>query len=180
MICYNIFERGQLAIGRFYWTSDFRAARHLDSRRDAHARRNGYAIDVPLSPYIIRRSIGQRDRAISRIAIARDERIRHGTLHAGLATSARRGNRKFRTCVTHTSRSRMVTNAGESPTVLLPHLDSRAACTAAYKSRPYPLPTLRFPAGYFGLSWRRAVFFVRRAHDNDHAKLCHVDKIKNN
>lgn len=49
----------------------------------------------------------------------------------------------------------------------LSYLDSRAAYTAAYKSRPYSLPTLRFPGGYLP---RGAQFslFVGPTVDDDH------------
>jgi len=126
----------------------------------AHARRNEYTIDVPLSPYIIR-PIGQCDRAIFRIAITRDGRIRRGALHAGLATSALRRSRKSKIpCLRYTRREAERWLMPASPRLsYLTYLGSRAACTAAYKSRPHPLPTLRFPDGYLS-----AIFFVRRAH----------------
>lgn len=62
------------------------------------------------------------DRAIFRIAITRDGRIRRGALHAGPATSARRYSGKSKIpCLRYTSRCRMVTNASE-PAALLPRL----------------------------------------------------------
>jgi len=182
MTCHNILERDQVVPHDRTILFDVLSDFHTDMARrnpcrDAYARRNGYTIDVPLSPYIIR-LIGQCNHAIFRIAITRDGRICRGALHAELATSALRssGKSKIPACVTRREAEWWLMPVSPRFSYLT-YLDSVQHAPLHISPVHIYCPPCVFLVTYLGSA--QFSLFKPTAMTTFTQKLCHADKIKN-
>lgn len=134
-----------------------------------HGETHGYTVDVPLSPYIMPYD---RSMLFSVSRSARDERIRRGAL-ARRISHVGTGKSKI-PYLRYTSRSRMVTNAGESA-VLLPHVPRTRVQHARLHISPGHIhcPPCVFPGGVALAYLGGAQFslYDEPTTDSDHAVL---------
>lgn len=194
MICYNILERERERerSARPHRTalSDFRTdtakTPRIYAAHEKHAWRNGYTINVPLSPYIIR-PIGRRDHAIFRIGERPWRRnsprcITREISHVGTAAL---GEIENSVLALHVAKPNWWLMPASPRLSYLTYLDSRAAYMHGCSISPVHIhcPPCIFLAGYFYLGDAQFSLYgptIGSDYYTVYAKRCRVDKIKYN